>query len=58
MRRFDPPKNVVYHNVEIASEGDSSTLQKVSIELEQVRPDDILNYLILQADKLMLRIFI
>ncbi len=52
MRRFDPPKNVVYHNVEIASEGDSSTLQKVSIELEQVRPDDILNYLILQADKL------
>ena len=52
MRRFDPPKNVVYHNVEIASEGDSSTLQKVSLELEQVRPDDILNYLILQADKL------
>ena len=52
MRRFDPPKNVVYHNVEIASEGDSSTLQKVSVELEQVRPDDILNYLILQADKL------
>ena len=38
--------------MEIASEGDSSTLQKVSVELEQVRPDDILNYLILQADKL------
>ena len=52
MRRYDPPKNVVYHNVEIASEGDSATLKKVSIELEQVRPDDILNYLILQADKL------
>ena len=52
MRRFDPPKNVVYHNVEISSEGDSSTLQKVSVELDKVRPDDILNYLILQADKL------
>lgn len=52
MRRFDPPKNVVYHNVEIASEGDSATLQKVSHDLEQVRPDDILNYLVLQADKL------
>lgn len=52
MRRYDPPKNVVYHNVEIASEGDSSTLKKVSVELDQVRPDDILNYLILQADKL------
>lgn len=34
MRRYDPPKNVVYHNVEIASEGDSSTLKKVSVELE------------------------
>lgn len=52
MRRYDPPKNVVYHNVEIASEGDSATLRKVSVELDQVRPDDILNYLILQADKL------
>lgn len=52
MRRFDPPKNVVYHNVEISSDGDSSTLKKVSVELEHVRPDDILNYLILQADKL------
>ena len=52
MRRFDPPKNVVYHNVEISSDGDSSTLQKVSVELDRVRPDDILNYLILQADKL------
>ena len=52
MRRFDPPKNVVYHNVEISSDGDSSTLQKVSVELDKVRPDDILNYLILQADKL------
>lgn len=52
MRRFDPPKDVVYHNVEISSDGDSSTLKKVSVELEHVRPDDILNYLILQADKL------
>ena len=52
MRRFDPPKNVVYHDVEISSDGDSNTLKKVSIELEQVRPDDILNYLILQADRL------
>ena len=26
MRRFDPPKDVVYHNVEISSDGDSSTL--------------------------------
>lgn len=52
MQRYDPPKSVVYHNVVIASEGDSATLQKVSDELDKVRPDDILNYLILQADKL------
>lgn len=52
MRRYDPPKNTVYHNVEIASDGDSATLSKVSSELEKVKPDDILNYLILQADKL------
>lgn len=52
MKRYDPPKSVMYHNVEIASEGDSSTIKKVSDELEKVKPDDILNYLILQADKL------
>ena len=52
MLRYDPPKEVVYHNVEISSEGNSDTFKKVSDELEKVRPDDILNYLILQADML------
>lgn len=52
MLRYDPPKEVVYSNVEISSQGDSETIKNVSQELEQVRPDDILNYLILQADKL------
>lgn len=52
MRRMDPPKNVVYHNVEIAGSGNSETFTKVSAELDNVRPDDILNYLILQADRL------
>ena len=52
MARFDPPKQVVYDNVEIASAGDSATLDRVSRELDAVRPDDIMNYLILQAFKL------
>lgn len=52
MARYDPPKEVTYHNVEISSAGDSETLKKVSDELDKVRPDDILNYLILQADML------
>ena len=49
MARYDPPKDVVYDNVEIAKEGDSETMDKVSDELDAVRPDDIMNYLILQA---------
>lgn len=52
MLRYDPPKKVVYNDVKIASEGDSSTINEVSHTLETVRPDDILNYLIKQADKL------
>lgn len=52
MLRYDPPRQVSYNNVEISSEGDSDTLQKVSDQLNSVRPDDILDYLILQADML------
>lgn len=52
MQRFDPPKEVVYEDVKIATEGDSQTLQQVSETLENVRTDDILAYLIDQADKL------
>lgn len=49
---YDPPKKVVYDNVKIATEGDSSTLADVSHTLETVRSDDILKYLINQADQL------
>jgi len=52
MLRYDPPKEVVYDNVEIAKDGDSDTLEAVSRTLESVRTDDILNYLIDQADRL------
>jgi len=52
MLRYDPPKEVVYENVEIAREGDSDTLAQVSKTLESVRTDDILSYLIDQADQL------
>lgn len=52
MRRYDPPKEVVYDDVRIAEEGDSDTLAQVSQTLETVRSDDILVYLIEQADKL------
>src|SRR6266702_5511157 len=52
MLRYDPPKKIIYNDVKIASEGDSATINEVSHTLETVRPDDILNYLIKQADKL------
>ncbi len=52
MRRFDPPKTVVYSNIEIKNAGASETLAKVSDEIDKVRSDDLLDYLISQADKL------
>lgn len=52
MARFDPPKEVTYDDVTIAAEGDSQTLGSVSETLASVRPDDILTYLIEQADRL------
>lgn len=50
MQRYDPPKEVVYDDVEIAKEGDSDTIESVSQTLDSVRTDDILDYLIDQAD--------
>lgn len=52
MLRYDPPKKVVYDDVKIAKEGDSDTINQVSKTLESVRSDEVLNYLINQADKL------
>ena len=52
MKRYDPPKEVVYDDVKIASEGDSDTLRSVSETLESVSSDKILDYIIDQADQL------
>lgn len=52
MRRYDPPKKVEYSNVKIAKADDKNTLAEVSKSLETVRSDDIVNYLISQADRL------
>lgn len=52
MLRFDPPQEVVYDDVKIATDGDSETFDKVSKTLESVRTDDILTYIIEQADAL------
>ncbi|MCL2038045.1 Flp pilus assembly complex ATPase component TadA [Candidatus Saccharibacteria bacterium] len=52
MRRYDPPPEVVYSDVQISDKGSSQTITEVSQTLDEVRADDILNYLISQADSL------
>jgi type IV pilus assembly protein PilB len=52
MLRYDPPKKVIYDDIEIAKEGDSDTLAQVSQTLNSVGSDEVFDYLIDQADKL------
>jgi type II secretory ATPase GspE/PulE/Tfp pilus assembly ATPase PilB-like protein len=52
MNRFDPPKKVIYEDIQIAKEGDSETIGQVSKTLNSVGSDQVFDYLITQADKL------
>lgn len=52
MNRYDPPKKVIYQDISIAKDGDSTTIAEVSKTLNSVGSDQILDYLIDQADKL------
>lgn len=52
MHRFDPPKKVIYDDIEIAKQGDSETIAAVSQTLNSVGTDRVFDYLIDQADKL------
>jgi type II secretory ATPase GspE/PulE/Tfp pilus assembly ATPase PilB-like protein len=52
MDRYDPPKEVIYDDIEIAKEGDSNTLSSVSKTLNSVGTDQMFDFLIDQADKL------
>jgi type II secretory ATPase GspE/PulE/Tfp pilus assembly ATPase PilB-like protein len=52
MSRFDPPKKIIYDDIEIAKEGDSDTITQVSKTLNSVGSDQVFDYLIDQADKL------
>jgi type II secretory ATPase GspE/PulE/Tfp pilus assembly ATPase PilB-like protein len=52
MLRYDPPKEVIYDDIEIAKEGDSDTITQVSQTLNSVSSDRVFDYLITQADKL------
>lgn len=52
MNRYDPPKKVIYQDIEIAKDGDSATIAEVSKTLNSVGSDQVLDYLIDQADRL------
>jgi type II secretory ATPase GspE/PulE/Tfp pilus assembly ATPase PilB-like protein len=52
MRLYDPPKQVVYQNIEVSSAGTEELVRQVSESLAQVRADDMLAYLVSQAHRL------
>lgn len=52
MNRHDPPKEVIYDDIQIAREGDSDTMSSVSKTLNSVASDRVFNFLIEQADKI------
>ncbi len=49
---YDPPKKVVYHDIEIKASNSLDLIDKISEILNEVRADDMLAYLISQAHKL------
>jgi type II secretory ATPase GspE/PulE/Tfp pilus assembly ATPase PilB-like protein len=49
---YDPPKKVVYQDIDISDAGTEQTVAQVSQTLDQVRADDMLAYLVEQAHSL------
>jgi len=54
MKLYDPPKTVAYQDIGITAVGNEASKESkaVSLTLDQVRPDDMLAYLVQQAYKL------
>ncbi|OGL24361.1 hypothetical protein A2884_01825 [Candidatus Saccharibacteria bacterium RIFCSPHIGHO2_01_FULL_48_12] len=54
MKLYDPPKQVTYQDIELSESGQrkESMVKTVSLTLDQVRPDDMLAYLVQQAYQL------
>lgn len=52
MRLYNPPKQVVYQDIELTTAGTKELIDQVSTTLAQVRAADMLAYLVQQAHKL------
>ncbi len=52
MKLYDPPKKVVYQDIDISSDNNQDLISSVSSTLEKVKANDMLAYLTSQAHKL------
>lgn len=52
MRLYDPPKQIEYQDISLGASNDEALLQRISNTIAQVRPDDVLAYLVQQAYRL------
>lgn len=52
MHLYNPPPQVVYHDISVSTAGNADLVQQVSQTLNQVRADDMLAYLVSQAHRL------
>ena len=52
MNLYDPPKEVVYHDIELKDAGSKALIDQISSILNEVRADDMLAYLVSQAHRL------
>lgn len=52
MMLYDPPRQVVYHDIALNTAGTDDLVQQVSATLEQVKANDMLAYLVSQAYRL------
>lgn len=49
---YDPPRQIVYQDIELNTAGSEQLVENVSQMLAEIRPDDTLAYLVQQAHKL------
>jgi type II secretory ATPase GspE/PulE/Tfp pilus assembly ATPase PilB-like protein len=52
MRLYDPPKEIIYDDIEISKADEAEKVADISATLDQVRGEDMFNYLLEQAHKL------
>ncbi len=52
MRLYDPPKPIVYQDIELPTAGTEALIEEVSRTLDSIKANDMLAYLVQQAHKL------